>query len=871
MKSYINIIIFFTIFGIVKGIEISLHGFVYGETELHKTLVEKTNAYMKEKGLDITLKKDFVDLNSDSGDPNHIANFIEESLMKKENGYDLYLTDTVYTGRFAKHFEDLNNYVDKNVIDLYKDGTATKTCFVDDRLVGLPLSIDYGGLYANMDLLNKYNRKVPETWDELIETINFIYENESPSNPELHKYLAHVPDYETGFGSIIEYIHSFRDSATDNFPGFTSENAVAALNKMKEIREFASSEDEFHSNEGAIFGSLFSGNFILLRAWYVGEKFGNYTVSFNPLPGKVKGVSASCIGGSNISMNIYISEERKKAAGEVLSFINSFEEQKFGILSSNLRSAIYSTYKDKEVCEKIDCIKFSSIQSIVRPSSQSINYEQYSEKFRELVRSYISGETDKSAMEILKEAEDVRKIHYVEINSIPSIIFLSASVITLILLLTAYIYVSIKHFKNQFVFLPFKYWIIIIIGISIMASYGFTGLNELSNYKCLIRPFLLSMGFDLIYTPLFLKMITIFPSKNGLSKFVKDHFTLVFMLFLIIDILFNIAWYLLDPLMVNKLVIASGKNFQYCSSSGFIGGIFKNVMFALKLITLVIMSVLVFTEWNLASFKADIRSITSTIYTNILIIGLFAVLEKLNINNVYLYFGFRASLVLIFCLSTLIILFGSKYYYISIKKETEFPDISTINKNTNSYSKYQSSNTYTMNNSQVGGQTKLKILNYHYQTGSTMDSKFVSKPYSALFSSNINNSTYNELFNNNSNENNQSQSTESFNQSKPGSRKNSLNNMYNFNNNSMNNYNNNNNNSNFNNNNFNNKNYNNNNYSNNNYSSSNYNSNNYSSNNYSTNNYSNNDYSNSNTYYNSSNNSYYNYNSSNKSYNKYHY
>jgi len=103
MKSYIYLLATI-IFGYVNGIEITIHGFVYGETELHKTLVEKTNAYMKEKGLDITLRKNFEDSTTSSGDPNNIANFIEESLIKKEKGYDLYVTDTVYTGRFAKHF-----------------------------------------------------------------------------------------------------------------------------------------------------------------------------------------------------------------------------------------------------------------------------------------------------------------------------------------------------------------------------------------------------------------------------------------------------------------------------------------------------------------------------------------------------------------------------------------------------------------------------------------------------------------------------------------------------------------------------------------------------------------------------------------------
>jgi len=122
---------------IVNAIEVTLHGFLYVQNEFHNNLEKTVNEYMKSKNLDITLKTVFENPDSSSGDPNHVANALEQIILKKDKGYGLYLTDTVYTGRFAQHFEDLNKYVDKKVIDLYKDGTATNTCYVDTKLVGL--------------------------------------------------------------------------------------------------------------------------------------------------------------------------------------------------------------------------------------------------------------------------------------------------------------------------------------------------------------------------------------------------------------------------------------------------------------------------------------------------------------------------------------------------------------------------------------------------------------------------------------------------------------------------------------------------------------------------------------------------------------
>jgi len=44
-------------------------------------------------------------------------------------------------------------------------------------------------LYSNKGLLKKYNKTVPKTWDELIDTANFIYENESNNNVHIIRFL----------------------------------------------------------------------------------------------------------------------------------------------------------------------------------------------------------------------------------------------------------------------------------------------------------------------------------------------------------------------------------------------------------------------------------------------------------------------------------------------------------------------------------------------------------------------------------------------------------------------------------------------------------------------------------------------------------
>jgi len=43
------------------------------------------------------------------------------------------------------------------------------------------MGLSYEVLYSNYELLNKYNKSVPKTWDELIDTCKYIMEREKDS------------------------------------------------------------------------------------------------------------------------------------------------------------------------------------------------------------------------------------------------------------------------------------------------------------------------------------------------------------------------------------------------------------------------------------------------------------------------------------------------------------------------------------------------------------------------------------------------------------------------------------------------------------------------------------------------------------------
>lgn len=107
------------------------------------------------------------------------------------------------------------------------------------------------------------------------------------------------------------------------------------------------------------------GNALFLKFYYIQNVNPAYKVS--PLPGNTKGISASCIGGLNIGINKFISDERKKQAAEAIKFMTSFETQKYFAIEHGLTSGIEGIYDDKDVCKVLDCEVLKNMQPIARP------------------------------------------------------------------------------------------------------------------------------------------------------------------------------------------------------------------------------------------------------------------------------------------------------------------------------------------------------------------------------------------------------------------------------------------------------------------------------------------------------------------------
>ncbi|ORX85072.1 hypothetical protein BCR32DRAFT_242070 [Anaeromyces robustus] len=241
LKILIVILIIYT--NIVKSVDINAvlfsdNGAFYAFTGM----VNEFNNYSKNNNLDINIHLTALLQNNFTSTFTDYETFLDYLFTKKSNKYDLIAYDNVYKMRYGPHLLDLKNILPKEHIDMYMEGVSNQTCIYNDKIIGLQINIDVDFLYYHKNYLKTYNQKVPKTWDDLINVGKYILNEERKlNNTSLIGYNGFFLDSEGGTCSIYETIYSFRDSINSPFPGITSQKAIDALEKIKEVKNELSS------------------------------------------------------------------------------------------------------------------------------------------------------------------------------------------------------------------------------------------------------------------------------------------------------------------------------------------------------------------------------------------------------------------------------------------------------------------------------------------------------------------------------------------------------------------------------------------------------------------------------------------------------
>ncbi|ORX81334.1 periplasmic binding protein-like II, partial [Anaeromyces robustus] len=253
----------------VKSVVLNALAFTENEdVQIYTYVVNDFNNYSKNANLNITINLNLLSPANSTADTVDFFSLMDSYLQKKSTRYDIYFYDLIYTTEFEHYFLNLKEWIPQDHIDMFPYAEKSESFFYNNKLVGLPVYLDYTVLYYNDKLLKKYNKSVPKTWDDMIEIAKYILDEErKQNNTDLMGYNGGFIDAEIGTGGLYEFMYTFRDSVDDSFPDLISQNAVNALKTMKRIKNEISSDSIFKSIDYSI-EKLMDGNGIFLKFGY---------------------------------------------------------------------------------------------------------------------------------------------------------------------------------------------------------------------------------------------------------------------------------------------------------------------------------------------------------------------------------------------------------------------------------------------------------------------------------------------------------------------------------------------------------------------------------------------------------------------------
>jgi trehalose/maltose transport system substrate-binding protein len=272
---------------------------------------------------------------------------------------DVYRTDVVWAPQLADQFIDLAPHA-KDVIGTFFPSTV-KAQTVGAKLVALPWYATIPGLYYRKDLLEKYGKPVPKTWDEMAATAKEIQDKErAGGNVQMWGFLFQGAPYEGLTCDALEWVASNGGGRLVEPNGDISINnpkAAAALERAKSWVNTISPPGSLSYKEEDTRGIWQLGNAVFMRNWPYAFALGNRDDSaikgkfeVAPMPMGDGGASAAVLGGFSLAVSKY--SRHPEAAIALVKYLTSVEGQKYRVLRNSNSPTVTALYDDPEVQAK---------------------------------------------------------------------------------------------------------------------------------------------------------------------------------------------------------------------------------------------------------------------------------------------------------------------------------------------------------------------------------------------------------------------------------------------------------------------------------------------------------------------------------------
>jgi multiple sugar transport system substrate-binding protein len=328
--------------------------------------------------------------------------YLSTVLSAKDPVLDVILIDVIRPAQWAAQgwAEPLDGYLgaDKaKLVPTYLKAYADANQ-VNGKLVALPYFADAQFLYYRKDLLDKYKRPAPKTWDEMMETARVIMAGEK--NPQLQGFSTAGAPIE---GTVCTYLVPLWGAGSDvtksgklNLDTPQAREPFQLYGRMKQAGVLPKNIAEIPTDRIRI--DMQAGNLIFAMSWgYVWNRLENDAdtkvkgkIGVTTLPHDAGGQSATCIGGWQLAVSAY--SKNKPEAVKFVRYLSSPEVSKMqAILASHL-PVFPSVYKDPDVLKANPW--FADALPVVEGAKSrpvSAQYPQVSDVIRSNMNAYLAG------------------------------------------------------------------------------------------------------------------------------------------------------------------------------------------------------------------------------------------------------------------------------------------------------------------------------------------------------------------------------------------------------------------------------------------------------------------------------------------------
>jgi len=743
---------------LIKAVNLNAVLYSYqNDANFYHTIVNDFNDYAKANNLDINVKFIMQTPLNSTGVAGDYTDYLNHILNRQSKEFDIYFFYSGQSKQFGPHLVNLNEFIPKEQIDLYNYEYVKTVGVLDDELVAMPISTDVSVLYSNKQLLAKYNKSVPKTWDELIDTAKYIKNMESQlyGNNDLIGYNGLINE-ESGLSAIYEFIRSFRKSKNDPHPELNSDITREALQKLKQVKDEVSSDEYFKAKDDLTVANLFSpqSKAIFLKFWYLPNPF----FESSPLPGGREGVTGSVPLNNNVGICKYIGEEKIKAAGEVVKFFSSFEEQKKVTMMNLALSPIVSVY-DEQVCQNVNCDVINAMQPF---ESMDFSLDQfgsmaYMEKYSAEFADYLYGEKDLETS--IKNIDDVLAVHYISFKAKETKI-MALSIFVVVLLVCAFmamslIFLKMRKFKMQLSILPNKFWVLAITGSILLVCTILTALGKESSFKCRLRFFCITVGYNLNILPVLYILIVKFPKRSTFARWVVRNRNTFIIMFISIELILN-ALYYYSPVSVRDIKVENGENYQVCHyTEGKTSKILFYAAIVIQALILVTLTILAFMERHIEDAYEEIKILIGIMFINLLTLIIYFVIYFLHIKSYIVYYASLISAIFIIAITNYFLTYPFRIIRELMNDNSEMYNNQMILKSMNKTKQYNTYNysgnmsinnypnyNYSGNSSSGNGRQNSSYNNSSSHNNSSNGKTFTNTNYSNYSTNSFSNPTY---------------------------------------------------------------------------------------------------------------------------------